>query len=146
MELSSHGGDNSLGQVDVPEGLSNVFGIIAGGGHSLALRTAPIDSDGDVVSAGYNPNTSYTALFNLIRTNGVATQEGIGLFSESAMMDLNLGGVTLRRSGSTVNLRLQIQSKMNLVDPQWHNEGTETFILDMPGNKVLMRIRALGPQ
>lgn len=42
--------------------------------------------DGDVVSAGYNPNTSYTALFNLIRTKGVATQEGIGLFSESAMM------------------------------------------------------------
>ena len=102
--------------------------------------------DGDVVSAGYNPNTSYTALFNLIKTKGTATQEVVGLFSESAMMDLNLGGVTLRRSGGTVNLRLQIQSKINLNDPQWHNEGTETFILDMPGNKAFMRIRALGPQ
>jgi hypothetical protein len=99
-----------------------------------------------VVSAGYNPNISYTALFNLIKTKGVATQEGIGLFSESAMMDLNLGGVTLRKSGGTVNLRLQVQSKLNLSDPQWHNEGTETFILDMPGNKAFMRIRALGPQ
>lgn len=102
--------------------------------------------DGDVVAAGYNPNTSYTGLFNLVKAKGVATQEGIGLFPESAMMDLNLGGVTLRRSGGTVNLRLQIQSKLNLNDPHWRNEGTETFILEMPGNKAFMRIRALGPQ
>ena len=102
--------------------------------------------DGDVVSAGYNPNTSYTALFNLIKTKGTATQETIGLFSEDAMMDLNLGGVTLRKSGGTVNLRLQIQSKTDLKAPHWTDEGTETFILDMPGNKAIMRIRALGPQ
>jgi hypothetical protein len=62
------------------------------------------------------------------------------------MMDMNLGGVTLRKTGSTVNLRLQIQSKTNLSDPNWRDEGTETFILDMPGNKAFMRIRALGPQ
>ena len=102
--------------------------------------------DGDVVSAGYNPNTSYTALFNLIKTKGTATQETIGLFSEGAMMDLNLGGVTLRKSGGTVNLRLQIQSKTDLKAPNWTDEGTETFILDMPGNKAFMRIQALGPQ
>jgi hypothetical protein len=102
--------------------------------------------DGDLVAAGYNPNISYTALFNLIKNKGLSTQQGVGLFSESAMMELNLGGVTLRRSGGTVNLSLQIQSKLNLSDPQWHNEGTETFILDMPVNKAFLRIRALGQQ
>jgi len=102
--------------------------------------------DGEVVTAGFNPNTDYTPLFNLVKGKGAADQGRIGLFTESAMMEMNLGGVTLRKTGSTVNLRLQIQSKINLNDPNWHNEGTETFILDMPGNKAFMRIRALGPQ
>ena len=102
--------------------------------------------DGDVVTAGFDPNTSYTPLFNLVKSKSAGDQARIGLFTESAMIDLNLGGIVLRKSGSTVNLRLQIQSKTDLKAPHWTDEGTETFILDMPGNKAFMRIRALGPQ
>ena len=102
--------------------------------------------DGEVVTAGFNPNTSYTPLFNLVKSKSTGDQARIGLFTESAMIDLNLGGIVLRKSGSTVNLRLQIQSKTDLKAPHWTDEGTETFILDMPGNKAFMRIRALGPQ
>lgn len=102
--------------------------------------------DGEVVTAGFNPNTNYTPLFNLVKSKSAGDQARIGLFTENAMMDLNLGGIVLRKSGSTVNLRLQIQSKTDLKAPNWTTEGTETFILDMPGNKAFMRIRALGPQ
>ena len=102
--------------------------------------------DGEVVTAGFNPNTSYTPLFNLVKSKSTGDQARIGLFTENAMMDLNLGGVVLRKSGNTVNLRLQIQSKTDLRAPSWTDEGTETFILDMPGSKAFMRIRALGPQ
>ena len=80
------------------------------------------------------------------RNKSTGDQARIGLFTENAMMDLNLGGVVLRKSGNTVNLRLQIQSKTDLRAPSWTDEGTETFILDMPGSKAFMRIRALGPQ
>jgi len=102
--------------------------------------------DGEVVTAGFNPNTNYTPLFNLVKSKSAGDQARIGLFTENAMMDLNLGGIVLRKLGSTVNLRLQIQSKTDLKVPHWTDEGTETFILDMPGNKAFMRIRALGPQ
>jgi formylglycine-generating enzyme required for sulfatase activity len=102
--------------------------------------------DGEVVVAGFNPNTNYTPLFNLVKAKSTGDQARIGLFTENAMMDLNLGGVVLRKSGNTVNLRLQIQSKTDLRAPSWTDEGTETFILDMPGSKAFMRIRALGPQ
>jgi hypothetical protein len=102
--------------------------------------------DGEVVIAGFNPNTNYTPLFNLVKAKSTGDQARIGLFTENAMMDLNLGGVVLRKSGNTVNLRLQIQSKTDLRAPSWTDEGTETFILDMPGSKAFMRIRALGPQ
>jgi hypothetical protein len=101
--------------------------------------------DGDLLAAGYNPNTNYTALFNLVKMKGSPTQEAIGLFTESSIMDLNLGGVTLRRSGSSVNLRLQLQTKSSL-SSEWTNHSVVPLILDMPGNKGFMRVRALGPQ
>lgn len=102
--------------------------------------------DGEVVGAGFDPTKNYTPLFSLVKTKSIVDQQRMGLFTEGAMMDLNLGGVVLRKSGSIVNLRLQIQSKMDLHAAEWNNEGTETFILDVPGNKAFMRIRALGPQ
>ena len=154
IDATDTGTDPNIADSDgdgLSDGAETNTGVFAG---PTDTGTNPLEADtsgdglldGDVVSAGYNPNTSYTALFNLIKTKGTATQETIGLFSEGAMMDLNLGGVTLRKSGGTVNLRLQIQSKTDLKAPNWTDEGTETFILDMPGNKTFMRIRALGPQ
>ena len=65
--------------------------------------------DGEVVGAGFDPIRNNAPLFSLVKTKSIADQPRTGLFTEGAMMDLNLGGVVLRKSGSIVNLRLPIQ-------------------------------------
>lgn len=65
--------------------------------------------DGEVIGAGFVPIRNNAPLFSLVKTKSIADQPRTGLFTEGAMMDLNLGGVVLRESGNIVNLRLPIQ-------------------------------------
>jgi hypothetical protein len=153
IDATDTGTDPNVADTDgdgLSDGVETNTGVYTGLSNT---GTNPLESDssgdglfdGDVVGAGYNPNTNYTELFNLIKMKGSSPQENVGLFTESSIMDLNLGGVTLRKSGSSVNLRLQLQTKSSLSN-EWTNHSVVPLILDMPGNKGFMRVRALGPQ
>lgn len=102
--------------------------------------------DGEGVTGGFDPNIDYTPVINFVKSQSGDGKGRFQLYDVSAILDMNLGGVTLQKAGSTVNLRLQIQSKSDLMDAQWSDQGTETFVLDMPSNKAFLRVRALGQQ
>lgn len=153
LDASDTGTDLNIADTDgdgLSDGVETNTGVFASasntGSNPLVADTSGDGlHDGDLVASGYNPNTNYTQLFNLVKMKGAPTQEAIGLFTESSIMDLNLGGLTLRKSGNSVNLRLQLQTKSSLSN-QWTNHSVVPLILDMPGNQGFMRVRALGRQ
>jgi hypothetical protein len=68
----------------------------------------------------------------------------LGLFTESDIMDLNLGTVTVRKQGSYASVWLQLQTSTNLTN--WHDGDILEYSMPVPENKWFIRARALGSQ
>jgi hypothetical protein len=104
-------------------------------------------SDGEALGGGLNPLTDYSGAIALVKQLSVATPGRFDLYSRSAMMDLNLGGLTIEKQGSVGILRLQIQASSDLNTQPFTNLGApEEMHIQMPGNKSFFRVHALGTQ
>jgi formylglycine-generating enzyme required for sulfatase activity len=82
-------------------------------------------------------------------TNAVVSDPGTyGLYNSNSIMDLNLGGVMIQRTGSNAVISVQVQSTPDLSTQAFTNHGTPVELppMEMPGDKGFFRIRALGPQ
>jgi len=80
------------------------------------------------------------------RADVVADPASYGLFKDDAIMDLNLGGVVIRKAGESAKVRLQLQTTPD-ISTSFTNHSTPIDIpVDLPGDKHFLRIRALGPQ
>jgi hypothetical protein len=102
--------------------------------------------DGEAVLWNFNPLTDHTQVLAFLR-HATGVQSGrFALYTEGSIMDLNLGGVMIQKSGNQASVRFKVESKMDLRDPAWADRGT--FLLppvEMPGSKGFLRIRAEQP-
>jgi sulfatase modifying factor 1 len=102
--------------------------------------------------AGLFTQTQYTDAFDDGRQQGrddVISQPGrYGLFNESSIADINLGGVVLRKLGNAVNLEVQVQMTPDINAQPFTNLPYRhlLYIDGLPSDKTFLRIRALGPQ
>ncbi|MBU3665096.1 MAG: hypothetical protein FGM15_04350 [Chthoniobacterales bacterium] len=126
-------------------------GVYVGEGNT---GTSPVNEDtsGDGIKDGeavvwkFNPLIDQRSVVNFLKhTSENSAASRFGLYTSNSIADLNLGALLLQKSGNTVSLRLQLQSKSNMTNA-WTNHSTIPIFLDMPGNRAFMRIRALGPQ
>jgi hypothetical protein len=99
--------------------------------------------DGEAVLWNFNPLTDHSQVLAFLR-HATGVQSGrFGLFTEGSIMDLNLGGVMIQKSGSQASVRFKVQGKMDLRDAIWSDRGTYLLPpIDMPGSKGFLRIRA----
>jgi sugar lactone lactonase YvrE len=102
--------------------------------------------DGEAVLWNFNPLTDHSQVLAFLR-HATGVQSGrFALYTESSIMDLNLGGVMLQKSGNQASVRFKVESKMDLRDPAWTDRGTYLLPpIDMPGSKGFLRIRAEQP-
>lgn len=77
----------------------------------------------------------------------VSAPEAYGLYTTNSIMDLNLGGVMLQKNGQSVAIKVQMQTTTDIATQAFTNHGppVDLPLLDMPGGKGFLRIRALGP-
>ena len=69
------------------------------------------------------------------------------LYTTDAMLDLNLGALTIQKNGQMVTLELQLQSTTDLATQPFTNLGSPVeFQMEMPSNKGFLRVHALGSQ
>ena len=81
--------------------------------------------------------------------NAVLSDPGTyGLYTSNSIVDLNLGGLVLQKTGDTVVLSVQMQATPDLGTQSFTNVGAPVELppVQMPGDKGFLRIRALGPQ
>lgn len=77
----------------------------------------------------------------------LADPSAFDLWTPEAIMDLNLGGLMLLKTGDVFQLRLQLQSTPDLSTTPFANHGDPVVIEVVPeGAKNFLRVRALGPQ
>ncbi|MEX1111148.1 MAG: LamG-like jellyroll fold domain-containing protein [Chthoniobacterales bacterium] len=102
--------------------------------------------DGEAVLWNFNPLTDHTQVLAFLR-HATGVQSGrFALYTEGSIMDLNLGGVMIQKSGNQASVRFKVESKMDLRDPSWTDRGTYLLPpLEMPGSKGFLRIRAEQP-
>jgi len=102
--------------------------------------------DGEAVLWKFNPLTDHSQVLAFLR-HATGVQSGrFALYTEGSIMDLNLGGVMLQKSGNQASVRFKVESKMDLRDPSWTDRGTYLLpLIDMPGSKGFLRIRAEQP-
>ncbi len=99
----------------------------------------------------YN-ETERTAAFNqglAAGTDAVVSNPGAyGLYSSDAIMDLNLGGIMVQKTGSNIVISVQIQTTPDISNQAFTNHGAPVELppVEMPADKVFLRVRALGPQ
>lgn len=68
------------------------------------------------------------------------------LYTANAAMDLNLGTLTIQKSGSIATVELQLQATSDLSTQPFTDLGAPVeFQVEMPSNKAFMRVRALAP-
>jgi hypothetical protein len=102
--------------------------------------------------AGLYTQTEFDSNYSTGRDRGrqdVTDNPGAyGLYTETSIMDVNLGGVMVRKLGNAVNLEVQVQTTPDLTTHAFTNLPYRHLLyLDgLPSNKAFMRIRALGPQ
>ena len=103
--------------------------------------------DGEAVGAGLNPLTNYAGAISLVKQLSAVTPGRFDLYTSDAIMDLNLGALTIQKNGQTVTLELQLQSTTDLATQPFTNLGAPVeFQMEMPSNKGFLRVHALGSQ
>ena len=68
------------------------------------------------------------------------------LYTTDAMLDLNLGALTIQKNGQTVMVELQLQSTDLATQPFTNLGAPVEFQMEMPSNKGFLRVHALGSQ
>ena len=127
--------------------------------------------DGEAVSKGLNPLTDYSSAIQLVqqisdsepsrfllysqmqydinriagRSDVTSNPAAYNLWTPASIMDLNLGGVMIQKSGATVTVSVQMQTSTNLVTQPFTNSGTPVQLppVSMPSDKGFLRVRAL---
>jgi hypothetical protein len=114
--------------------------------------------DSEVTALGLDPAVNYSALLNIVITNpgrfGITTAQTVindpaafGLYTPASIMDLNLGGLVLEKTGSSGILRLQVQASNDLAVTPFADLGDPVeFTVPMSGNKHFFRVRAVGAE
>ena len=79
--------------------------------------------DGEAVGAGLNPLTNYAGAIALLKQLSAVTPGRFDLYTANAMLDLNLGALTIQKNGQTVTVELQLQSTTDLATQPFTNLG-----------------------
>jgi sulfatase modifying factor 1 len=104
-------------------------------------------TDGEALEAGLNPLTDYSAVIALVKKLSADNPGRFDLYSTDAIMDLNLGALTIQKGGTTATVELQLQGTTNIATEPFSNLGPPVeFEVEMPGDKGFLRIHALGPK
>lgn len=81
------------------------------------------------------------------RADVVSSPGSYGLYTSNSIMDLNLGGIMLRKEGTNAHVSIQLQISSDLSSGFTdHGEPLELPPVSLPGDKSFLRIRALGSQ
>jgi len=148
------GTDPNLSDTDrdgLPDGAETATSVYVGANDTGTDPNNPDTSsdgilDGEAVLWNFNPLTDHTQVLAFLR-HAAGVQSGrFALYTEGSIMDLNLGGVMLQKTGTQASVRFKVLSKMDLRDPAWADRGTYLLPpIDMPGSKGFLRIRAEQP-
>ena len=148
------GTDPNLSDTDrdgLPDGAETATSVYVGTNDTGTDPNNPDTSsdgilDGEAVLWNFNPLTDHTQVLAFLR-HAAGVQSGrFALYTEGSIMDLNLGGVMLQKTGTQASVRFKVLSKMDLRDPAWTDRGTYLLPpIDMPGSKGFLRIRAEQP-
>jgi formylglycine-generating enzyme len=116
--------------------------------------------DGEAVTAGLDPLIDQRAAMEFFGTDPirfgvdpapwiVAGRDEVlndpaafALYSESAIMDMNLGGLMMKKTGSALTVEFAIEFSTNMRD--WEVDEELQREVTMPGDKAFLRLRA-GP-
>ena len=86
-------------------------------------------ADGFVVTAGFDPNTDYSALLTASALNA------LGYYTSSQMVDARAGSGGIVRDGNSATLQLQIQRSEDLETWTSHQDDLISVPMDMRDNK-----------
>jgi hypothetical protein len=100
--------------------------------------------DGESVTAGLDPNVNYTPVLNRLRTRVGESPSAFNLYTQSALMDINVGRIGLQRTGDVNQLTIQLQYKTAPDGTQWFELVEETETIVMPGDRGFIRLNILG--
>jgi len=103
-------------------------------------------SDGEAVVAGLDPLANYAVVGSLIARLSDQQPGRFNLYTLHSIMDMHLGGLMLQKTGSSVVVKVQMQTTTDLVTQPFTNNGTPVSLpaVSMPGSKGFLRIKA-GP-
>jgi hypothetical protein len=81
---------------------------------------------------------------NRLRTRVGESPGAFNLYTQSALMDLNVGRIGLQRTGDVNQLTIQLQYKTAPDGTQWFELVEETETIVMPGDRGFIRLNILG--
>lgn len=122
--------------------------------HSNPFDASTFDdglTDGQKHALGLSPGVNHTAAISGLHAMGrqqvTDNAAAYGLYDETSIQDLNLGGLMIKPNGNgTATLDLQLQTTSDL-SQGFTDEGEPIELqVDLPGNKHFLRVRALGRQ
>ncbi len=132
----------------LPDGVETGTGIYLGGYNTGTDPNNPDSSgdgilDGEAAAAGLDPNQDYRLIVDTIAAGAAATPGRFGLYTESAIMDMNMGGIMLRADGTNALLEFQIETSEDI--QQWQSYGTAPVLIPMLQDKRFIRIAPPPP-
>lgn len=113
---------------------------------AIAAAKLPAASmpEAEAVFAVYNASVDESSRM-AGRADVVSDPAGYGLYTSTSIMDLNLGGLMIQKSGSDAMVRLQMLTTTNLSLPFTNHAPPVEIPVELPGDQHFLRIRALGP-
>jgi len=127
-EINTHSTDPNLADSD-SDGLNDGTEINTHSTDPLASDSSGDGlSDGFVVSAGFAPNTDYSALLT-------------GRYTLSQLEDARAGAVIIEATGSTASLQLQIERSEDLTNWTQHEDDLISVPMQMNSNKQFFRFK-----
>ncbi len=132
-EINTHQTNPSVADSD-SDGLSDGVEINTHGTNPLVADSSGDGlADGFVVTAGFDPNTDYSALLTASALNAR------GYYTSSQMVDARAGSVGIVRDGNSATLQLQIQRSEDLETWTSLQDDLISVPLDMTGDKQFFR-------